>query len=55
LSDSSSDKIYETIKKIIIKLREILEENPDYCGSITINFYKGGISDVEKKESIKIK
>ena len=51
----SEDKTYEIIKKILIKLKEILEDNPDYCGSITINFYKGGISEIEKKESIKIK
>jgi len=51
----SKDKTYETIKKIIYKLKEILEEDSDYCGSITINFYKGGISDIQKTQSIKVK
>jgi len=48
-------KSNEVVKKITIKLKEILRESPDYCGSIKINFYMGGISNIEKKESIKIK
>jgi len=51
----TENKRYEIIKKILIKLKEILEDNPDYCGSITINFYKGGISDIQKTQSIKVK
>jgi len=49
-----SDKIYKTIEKIVIKLKEILEENSDYCGSVKINFYMGGITSIEKKENLKV-
>ena len=51
----TENKRYEIIKKILIKLKEILEEDSDYCGSITINFYKGGISDIQKTQNIKVK
>jgi len=49
LLKSKSD---EVIKKIIIKLKEILEENPDFTGSVNINFCLGGISNIYKKEKV---
>jgi len=51
LSELKSD---EVIKKINIKLKEVLEKSPDFTGSVTINFCLGGVSDISKKENIKV-
>ena len=51
LLESKSDKV---IKKIIMKLKEILKEDSDFTGSITINFCLGGISNISKKENLKV-
>ena len=44
----------EVIKKIVIKLKEILNESPDFTGSVNINFCLGGISNISKKENLKV-
>jgi hypothetical protein len=49
------NKIDITLKKIIKQLRNILEENPEFTGSIDINFCRGGVSSIGKKENLKIK
>lgn len=49
------DKINTTLKKIIKELRKILKENPNFTGSVTTNFCSGGVSNIEKKENLKIK
>jgi len=49
LEDKES-KTLELINKIF---KEILKNNSNYCGSITVNFYMGGITNVEKKETVK--
>jgi len=48
-------KIDLTLHKIIKELRKVLEENPNFTGSVTTNFCLGGISNIEKKENLKIK
>lgn len=48
-------KIEEILKKINKLYKEILEDNPKYCGSIMVNFYMGGITHIEKKETVKTK
>jgi len=52
LLKSKSD---EVIKKIIRELRKILEESPDFTGDIHLNFYMGGLANINKTESLKIK
>jgi len=44
----------EVINIILRALRNILKENPDFTGSITINFCLGGVSDISKKENLKV-
>ena len=51
LLESKSD---EVIKKIIIKLKEILKEDSNFTGSITINFCLGGVTGIQKKENLKV-
>jgi len=48
-------KSNEVVKKAIKELRKVLEGNPNYCGSVIINFYKGGVTNIEKREIVKIK
>ena len=52
LLKSKSD---EVIKKIVIKLKEILNESPDFTGDIHLNFFMGGLANINKTESLKIK
>lgn len=49
------NKIDITLKKIILELRKILKENPNYTGDIRISFCLGGLTGIEKKENLKIK
>ena len=51
----TENKRYEIIKKILIKLKEILEDNPEFTGSVTENFYMGGLVNINKSEDLKIK
>jgi len=55
LGDSSIKKTNEVLKKINIKLKEILEESPDFTGDIHLNFFMGGLANINKTESLKIK
>jgi len=55
ITANSKIKINDTIQKITKILETILKTNPDYCGSITINFYLGGVTSAVKKEGLKIK
>ena len=48
-------KSNEVLKKINIKLKEILEESPDFTGDIHLNFYMGGLANIKKSEDLKIK
>jgi len=50
-----TDKTYKTIEKIVIKLREVLEESPDFTGDIHLNFFMGGLVNIKKSEDLKIK
>ena len=50
--ESKSNKV---IKKITIKLKEILKESPDFTGDIHLNFFMGGIANIKKSEDLKIK
>jgi len=52
LLESKSNKV---IKKITIKLKEILKESPDFTGDIHLNFFMGGIANIKKSEDLKIK
>jgi len=49
------NKINVTLNKIIKELRKVLKENPNFTGSVTMNFCLGGISNIEKRENLKIK
>ncbi len=49
-SENKESKTLELINKIF---KEILKNNSNYCGSVMVNFYMGGITNVEKKETIK--
>jgi len=49
------NKINVTLQKIIKELRKVLEENPNFTGSVTTNFCRGGVSNIEKRENLKIK
>ena len=51
----SKSKSKEVLKKINIKLKEILEKSPDFTGDIHLNFYMGGLTNINKTESLKIK
>lgn len=48
------EKIDKVINIISRALKNILKESPDFTGSITINFCLGGISDISKKENLKV-
>lgn len=48
--EDKKNKTLELINKIF---KEILENNLNYCGSVTVNFYMGGITNLEKKETVK--
>ena len=48
-------KIDKTLEKINKQLKDILTNNPDFTGSVKINFFKGGVTNIEKRECIKIK
>ena len=48
-------KSNEVVKKITIKLKEILRESPDFTGDIHLNFFMGGLANINKTESLKIK
>ena len=48
-------KSNEVVKKITIKLKEILEESPDFTGDIHLNFFMGGLVNIKKSEDLKIK
>jgi len=52
LLKSKSD---EVIKKIVIELEKILRESPDFTGDIHLNFFMGGLANINKTESLKIK
>ena len=49
------DKINITLHKIIKQFREILEENPNITGNITVSLCHGGLTGIDKREKIKIK
>lgn len=49
------NKIDTILSKIIEQFRKILEEDPNFTGSITINLCLGGITNIDKREKIKIK
>jgi len=49
----SRDKESKTLELINKIFKEILKNNLNYCGSVTVNFYMGGITNVEKKETVK--
>lgn len=38
-----------------MKLKEILRESPDFTGDVHLNFYMGGLANIKKTESLKIK
>ena len=46
------EKIDKVINIISKALKEILNHNPDFTGSITINFCLGGISNIYLKKKI---
>ena len=48
-------KSNEVVKKITIKLKEILRESPDFTGDINISFCLGGLTGIYKREKMKIK
>jgi len=54
-SNNIDNKNIETINKISIKLKEILEKSPDFTGDIHLNFFMGGLANINKTESLKIK
>ena len=49
------NKIDTVLSKIIKQYRNILEENPNFTGSVTTDFCSGGVTSISKKEKIKIK
>jgi len=49
----SRDKESKTLELINKIFKEILKNNLNYCGSVTVNFYMGGITNIEKKEIVK--
>jgi len=51
----SEDKVCKTVNKITIKIKEMLEEDPNFTGDIYFSFCLGGITGIEKTEKIKIK
>ena len=51
----SKSKSEEVLKKINIKLKEILKESPNFTGDIHLNFYMGGLANIKKSEDLKIK
>ena len=40
---------------IITKLLKEIFKNPDFTGELYLNFYMGGLTGANKKESLKIK
>jgi len=53
--ENKNNRNIEIIKKLIKELSKILENDDNYCGSIIINFYMGGVTGITKKENIKLK
>ena len=49
------NKINLTLKKIILALRAILKNNPNFTGEVRLNFHLGGLTDIKKTENLKIK
>jgi len=41
--------------KIIIEIKKILKENPNYTGEIQLSFCLGGLTGIKKIEKVKIK
>lgn len=48
-------KLDDTLKLVNKILKEIFKNNPDYTGGINMNFYMGGLTNIKKEESLKIK
>jgi len=49
------EKIDKVINIISKALKEILNESPDFTGDIHLNFFMGGLANINKTESLKIK
>jgi len=52
--NSKEDKIERVVDSISKVLKNILGVNPDYTGSININFCSGGVTSIQKKENMKV-
>ena len=48
------DKINKVLNIIMTAISEILNNNNDFTGSITINFCLGGVTGITKKENVKV-
>ena len=49
------NKINITLHKIVKQFRDILEKDSNFTGSVTTNFCMGGITNMEKRENVKVK
>ena len=47
-------KLSNTLELVNKILKEIFKNSPDYTGAIKINFYKGGLTNIKKEESLNI-
>ena len=49
------NKTDTTLEKIIGQFRKILEEDPNFTGTINVSLCLGGLTGIDKREKIKIK
>lgn len=50
---NGTKKSNKVLKKINIKLKEILKESSDFTGNVQLNFYEGNLASINKSEKIK--
>ncbi len=49
-----SEKVKEIAEKIKKFLEEFLGKNPQFVGKIELNFFKGGLANINIKQSVKL-
>ena len=47
-------KEYRVIKAVCDFLSNTMQDDSDYTGKITLNFFKGGLANINKEQSFKL-